>query len=92
MFKCIGKYGEYNRYEINLGESETIDDLLNKVIHRINSLKPEERVCFYVFKENQKIGRFMRVDIDGYGLQYVPNEEVNEFVENKRKRYGLTSK
>lgn len=90
MFKCLGKYGSWSQYEIDLGESETTEGLLSSVINRMNCLKSKEMIKFYVLEENEIVGRFMRVDYEGYELQYVPKEEISQFVKNKRKRFGFS--
>ena len=43
MFKAIGRYGEWNRYEMELGESSTIEYLTKGVVNRLNSIRSEER-------------------------------------------------
>jgi len=91
MFRCIGRYGNYDAYEIYFGESETIESLLSLTIRKMNSLKPKESIHFYVYEDDLRIGRFMREDHDDITcyLRYVPNEEITEFVEKKKIRLGI---
>jgi len=90
MFKAIGKYGEYNRYEMELGTNSKLENLTEDVINRLNSIKSIERIRIYVYDKNNLIGRI--VDYRDLGdcdpnipMIYLNNEEYKKWAEKRNK-------
>lgn len=94
MFKAIGRYGEWNRYEMGLGESSNIENLTKSVVGRLNSIKPEERIRIYIYEDDLLIGRI--VDYRDLGecdpnipMVYLNNDEYKEWADKRKKLLGI---
>jgi len=90
MFKAIGRYGEWNRYEMELGESSTIEYLTKGVVNRLNSIRSEEKIRICVYDDDILIGRI--VDYRDLGdcdpnvpMVYLNNEEYGKWVEDRKR-------
>jgi len=95
MLKAIGKYGEWNRYEMWLGENSNIENLTKDVVNRLNSIKPVERIRIYIYDQDILIGRIVDYrDLGDYDpsipMVYLNNEEYGKWVEDrKRLLFGI---
>jgi len=94
MFKAIGRYGEWNRYEMELGENSNIEYLTKNVVNRLNSIRSEEKIRISVYDDDILIGRI--VDYRDLGdcdpsipMVYLNNEEYNKWVEDRKRLLGM---
>lgn len=90
MFKAIGKYGSYLRYEIDLGKSDNIKDLTVNVINRLNSIQPGKTIFIFIYNDEEFIGRIVKnKDIgDNYittPLIFLNKEQFKEWQEKREK-------
>lgn len=87
MFKVIGKYGSFFRYQIDLGEYSNLDEIIVGVIDILNSLRPNKKIFMFVYKDSELIGRVVdNREIDIFGnfegdipLVFLNNEEFKEW-------------
>jgi hypothetical protein len=95
MFEAIGRYGEYYRYEIELGKHFNIEDLTKGVVNRLNLIKPEGKIHIYVYDEVETtVGRI--VDYREIGdcdpnvpMVYLDIEKYKKWAEHRRKSLNL---
>lgn len=99
MYKVIGRYGEWDRYSLDLGENTEIEHLVENVANRLNSIKPRETIRLYVYKNNELVGRIIKRDeyLSDNGinigitcpLTYLNNEEFSKWQEKRMQQYGI---
>ena len=92
MFKAIGRYGEWNRYEMELGESPTIEHLTKGVVNRLNSIRSEEKIRISVYNDDLLVGRIVDYrELGDYDpnipMVYLNNEEYDKWAESRRNLY-----
>jgi len=91
MYEAIGNYGEFNRYKMELGQSNDMDDLVERVVNRLNSIKPVEKIFVYIYEDGKSIGRIVDYrDIADSNpcipMVYLNNQEFDEWIDKRKKK------
>lgn len=91
MYKAIGRYGAYNCYEMDLGQNTEIKYLTEGIVHKLNSIKPQEQIRIYVYDDKRLVGRIVdnRDVFDcnpNIPMIYLSNEEYNKWADDRLKQ------